>query len=700
MRPISTIWPLSESPETKATRPQRPPLAREFIRFLLELSVGVHRHAIYPPGHPSLEPAADAVSGVLDDLMAERSVLRIGVAREELLAEGGASDPRQPVLADLARRLHHLQIAGISFTAGVRPSEVAELLATLGRAQEVDEVPLGLLEPEDLPRWAHVRIHPLGVDRLVLGESAGWDGARAVDLWMGLAGTILGSDAADQEAARDPGRLAEELDRRAHEPGLQDRVTDQLSQLVAELRATSGAEAEEIRQRVSALLSVLEPEILDRIVQMGGDPEARRRFLHDVNHALPVDAVFRILESAARTTEQSISHALSRLLSKLSVHSAGDADAPRTAGWNPGGAGLREIVDRLLDDWVLEDPNPDRYTAVLDAMARAVPAARAPEAGEADRARTLAGPLRVVHTAIEVDAYGATVRRALLDLVDRGGVGPVVELLGEDADDVPAARTMLDFLTEPAQLRRILSRTPVEEEALDALVGWVGENAIDPLMEVLVESESRSLRRKVFDMLARLGPRAGERAVERLEDRRWFVQRNMLALLHHLEGLPKGFDPLWFTSHGDHRVRREALPLALRDPSSRDHALSLALSDRDERLVRMALMELHDEVPGALIPTVVHRAMHEGRSDEIRALAVRVVRDSDSLLVRDALVAMAAPSRSIFGRPRLAPVGAATLAAVETLSRRWSRDAQAKPVLERARRSPDPELVRAAGGLA
>lgn len=689
---------MSESPETKATRPQRPPLAREFIRFLLELSVGVHRHAIYPPGHPSLEPAADAVSGVLDDLMAERSVLRIGVAREELLAEGGASDPRQPVLADLARRLHHLQIAGVSFTAGVRPSEVAEFLQTLGRAQEVDEVPLGLLEPEDLPRWPHIRIHPLGVDRLVLGETAGWDGARAVDLWMGLAGTILGSDAADQDAARDPARLAAELDRRSDEPGLQDRVTDQLSQLVAELRATSGAEAEEIRARVSQLLAALEPEILDRIVAMGGDSEARRRFLHDVNHALPVDAVFRILESAARTTEQSISHALSRLLSKLSVHSAPDGDAPKVPGWNPGGAGLREIVDRLLDNWVLEDPNPDRYTAVLDAMARAVPSLRE-EAGASDEGEELAGPLRIVHTALEVDAFGATVQRALLDLIDRGEVGPVVELLGEDAAEVPAARTMLEFLTEPAQLGRILSRNPVEEEALDALVGWVGEGAIDPLMDVLVESESRSLRRKVFDMLARLGPRAGQRAVERLEDPRWFVQRNMLALLHHLDGLPMGFDPLWFTSHGDHRVRREAFPLALRDHASRDHALSLALSDRDERLVRMALMELHDNVPGALIPTVVNRAMHEGRSDEIRALAVRVLRDSDSLLVRDALLVTAAPSRSIFGRPRLAPVSAAVLAAVETLSRRWSRDDAVKPVLERARRSRDPELVRAAGGM-
>jgi hypothetical protein len=302
-----------------------------------------------------------------------------------------------------------------------------------------------------------------------------------------------------------------------------------------------------------------------------------------------------------------------------------------------------------------------------------------------------------VQTALEVGAFGTTVKRALLDLVDRGEAGPVIELLAADVATEPVAGVMLDFLTEPGQLQRILLRSEVEERALDALVGQVGEGAIDPLMEVLVESESRSLRRKVFDMLARLGPRAASRAVERLEDERWFVQRNMLALLSHLEGLPPGFDPLWFVSHGDHRVRREAFPLALRDTTSRDHALSLALSDRDERLVRMALLELRDGVPDALVPTTVNRAMHDSRSDEIRALAVRTVRDNGSVLVRDALLALAAPGRSFFGRPRLAAPTPATVAAIEVLARAWSAEPAVRAVLDRARKSRDPDFVRASG---
>ena len=32
---------------------------RDFTDFLIELSVALHRHAMYPEGHPSLGPAAE-----------------------------------------------------------------------------------------------------------------------------------------------------------------------------------------------------------------------------------------------------------------------------------------------------------------------------------------------------------------------------------------------------------------------------------------------------------------------------------------------------------------------------------------------------------------------------------------------------------------------------------------------------------------
>lgn len=693
-----TPTPASES---TARGGPRPVLAREFTQFLLELAIGVHRYAVYPPGHPSLEPMADAVTELLEELLRDRAVLRIGVGRRELLLEGGSTDPGHPVLGDLAHRLHHRQISGVSFAHGIRPTEVEGLLETLGREMDAEAVPLGLRPVEEIPSWPHVRIHPLGMERLGVADEPGFGGARALDLWMSLAGLVLREEAVDADQASDARIVAARLTEGPADEAVEREVADHLAQLAAELRATSGPETEKVRDKVAVLLEHLDREVLDRIIAMGGDVARRQALLRDVNHSLPMDAVLRVMESAARTGGQTISHSMARLLSKLSVHapapgaSAGGPD--RVAGWSPAGAGLRDIVDHLLEDWDLDDPNPDRYTAVLDSMARAAPLLRERADAEDAAGTALPGAARIVHIALEAGAFGTTVKRAILDLIDRGEAGELVELLRESGEEDPTAARMLDYLTEPEQLHRILAREEVEERALSALVVRSGEDSIEPLMDVLVESESRSLRRKVFDVLAGLGPRVAEKALERLEDRRWFVQRNMLALLNHLEGLPRGFDPLWYTDHGDYRVRREAFPLALRDGASRDRALSLALSDRDERLVRMALLELRDGVPEALVPTLVSRVLEAERTDEIRALGVRTVRYSESVLVRDALMGLAAPGRSLFGRPRLGAPSASVLSALEVLDARWRWDRAALAVLDQARRSRDPAIRRAVG---
>src|SRR5690348_12444731 len=98
---------------TSPLSPPRPPgdatpaggaavLSRELADFLVELSIAMHKHAIYPPGHPLLDGAVDAVARKLWGLLAERMALSIGVARRQLIIEGVATDPSHPLLQELA----------------------------------------------------------------------------------------------------------------------------------------------------------------------------------------------------------------------------------------------------------------------------------------------------------------------------------------------------------------------------------------------------------------------------------------------------------------------------------------------------------------------------------------------------------------------------------------------------------------------
>ena len=98
---------------------QQASLSRELSEFLIEMSIGVHRYAMYPAGHPSHDPVLDNIIRRLSELFVDRPSISIGVAARQLIIEGMATDQKHPVLSDLAKRLHGHQLGAISFERGI-----------------------------------------------------------------------------------------------------------------------------------------------------------------------------------------------------------------------------------------------------------------------------------------------------------------------------------------------------------------------------------------------------------------------------------------------------------------------------------------------------------------------------------------------------------------------------------------------------
>ena len=661
-------------------------LSRELSEFLVELSIGVHRYAMYPEDHPSLTPVVENIIGRLAELFEDRQTLSIGVAQRQLIIEGVATDVRHPVMADLARRLHDHQLGAVSFTKGAQAREIEHLLRTLAQESERGGTPLGLRPPEEFPEWEHVRLYRVGYEQLEMlgsaGEGVGGGMDRAGQLWLGLAQAALATDEIPA-GPPDAGVVAESIEGHAREDAYDQVIVGYLLQLADELKG-QGREAAKVQERVSQLVRDLDSETLTRLVDMGGSWAQRKRFLLDANQSLAVDSVVKILQAAASATEQSISTSLTRLLSKLAMHATQGTDRVRSQA----DTALRENVEALISDWELKDPNPEAYTAVLDAMARAAPVFETPAMRE-----SISGPERIVRMAIEVDAYGPTVAKAIMDMMEESRVSDLFDLVQEaPAENVVAAR-IRKHLTNPTEFRRIIAAGELNDQALTSLIQSMGAAAVDPLLDVLADSDSRSVRRRVFDALAHMGPFVGQRAVERLADGRWFVLRNMLALLQRLPHVPEDFDPQPYVEHADARVRREAFPLALRRPGRRERALAGALADGDERMVRMALLEMSDGPPEALVPTLVNRVvLAPQRSDEIRSLGAKVLRSSTSPLALKALTEIATDSTAILGRIKLAQKSSAMLSALEALAATWWSDSGVRKVLHMAERSRDPDI--------
>lgn len=682
--------------DTSTAAPERAALSRELSEFLVELSMGVHRHAMYPAGHPSLAPVVDSVVGRLTGILEDRRTLTIGVARRQLLVEGVVTDQRHPVLADLASRIHDHQLSGVSFDRGVTATDVAGLLHALASDSEHGGTPLGFLSAEEFPHWEHARLHRRGYEHLgISGEgSPESDGAeRSTLLWLGLARAALMSEELPEDIP-DVAMLARRIAGHLGESGYAQAVAGQLLKLAEGLKGASGREAEETRRRVSELLNELDDDTLSRLVSVAGDAAQRKRFLLDISQTLTVDAVMKVLRAAATSSEQTISHSMTRLLTKLAAHAGQGSATVRSQA----DAALRENIEALIEGWELKDPNPDAYTNVLDSMSRAAPLFQESDSED----ERLSGADRLVQMALEVDAYGPIVGKALSDVLEEAGTRTLLAMLREAPEGSEVGERIRSQLTSPSLFRQLVGSGRVDPESLQILIERMGSAAVDPLLDVLADSDSRSVRRLVFDALVSMGPFVAQRAVDRLRDGRWFVLRNMLSLLQRLEHVPDDFDAQRLMEHPDPRVRREALPLALRKPGVRERVLVAALADDDERMVRIALLEVQERVPDPVVPTLVNRVVRaEARAAEIRALGARVLGRVRSPLAVSALLDLVISGKTLFGRMRMAAPSPAVLAALRTLAEAWSDDAEAQEVIRMAERSKDPEVrsaVRAEGG--
>jgi len=86
------------------TSPQNQTLSREISVFLVQLSVGLHKASTYPTNHPVVGEAIESTYVQLLALLTERDTLAIGVARDQLVIDNMATDPKTSVLAELAKR--------------------------------------------------------------------------------------------------------------------------------------------------------------------------------------------------------------------------------------------------------------------------------------------------------------------------------------------------------------------------------------------------------------------------------------------------------------------------------------------------------------------------------------------------------------------------------------------------------------------
>ena len=690
-----------------------PTLARDLAEALIELSIVLNKFSIYPSSHPSLEPAAGGLLMRFEQLLTERSALSVGVARQQLVIEGVATDPKNPVLKDLAGRLNRRQLGAIAFMPGLEAGELFDFLTVVASEPDHAASPVSVAHDPRTSGWSHVRLYPPMYDRLELveedgHEATGEDAAtrgqrtRAAQLWVGLAraalaiGDLPGPAASTVDTAEpplhdatddvptDPAAVARAIDEHPRGAAYDQVIVGYMLQIADELRSAGGQEALQLKKRMSRLVSTLDSKTLKGLLEMGGNGLQRRTFVMSAAHGMSIDAVVDLVRAASEAEEQTISHSLLRMLQKLARHADASGGKRRAIAEQS----VRDQVGELLQGWSLKDPNPEAYGKALEAMARS------DSLGEGSGPAQTAEPRRLVAMALEVDSLGDPIERAVAELVQPDHLRWLVDTLN-GAEPSAAQAEVWRLVATPDALAEALRGEPVDSVVVDALLAQLGERAGDVLLDALSDVAEASTRRLVLDRLTQLGPVAADSAIERLQDPRWYVQRNMLKLLGDLEQPVVGFRPVHLLEHDDARVRREALRVLLRDTEARGPTIVRALADPDDRMVRTALTSALQDCPDGAVTAVVSLAK-DGRSQDHRVLAIRVLGASAVPQGLDVLLGLTEPRQGLF---RLKPPAKTLeyLAALAALSR-FAADPRARDILQHAAESGDPKVVRAARG--
>ena len=243
------------------------------------------------------------------------------------------------------------------------------------------------------------------------------------------------------------------------------------------------------------------------------------------------------------------------------------------------------------------------------------------------------------------------------------------------------------------RIGKVLEREEVLLEHVSAYLSLLQKNAIKPLIKLLGELKNSKVRRVFCDALSEIGKNHIELFTPFIEDRRWYLVRNIVYILGRV-GKEQAFPYVQKAfNHEENRVRREAVQaLGLIGGPKAIGLLVRALTDNDVRIRCMAAINLGKVgkktglIP--LLEVVQTKDFYKREPVEIKAFfnAIGMVGSNEAVPVLQQLL----ERKSWFGRGKSDEIhiGAAnTLAVIGT--------PEARAVLEEGKNSKD-ESIREA----
>ncbi|GFE62058.1 HEAT repeat domain-containing protein [Geobacter sp. AOG2] len=327
-----------------------------------------------------------------------------------------------------------------------------------------------------------------------------------------------------------------------------------------------------------------------------------------------------------------------------------------------------------------------------------------------DPEQALRGLLNRLSTTADEDIYpmlarqGITCCEALIARHEPAPVLPVVELFAQHASDPSRGNKIMEVAR--VGLEQLAAREEFLEFILDSLsapdgvspkgalavMTTGGQPAVGRAVEKLATTENLAVRKKLTMLLARLGEPAVAPILSMLDDNRWYMVRNLAAILGDI-GSRKAVPQLEkCLRHSDTRVAKEAIR---------------SLAKIGGQQAETAVIAVLDGTDSALWPQAI-ASLGGMKSRKALAVLLQIVCDNDRFLQNLALKCDALTAIAMIGGQQATPRLVKLLESRHIISRsRWTQlkisiaaclakldDSRALPALRRKARGSG-ELARA-----
>lgn len=556
---------------------------------IIELNISRRSVGLYPRDHPITRESIEKAYDFLKRLFELRSSITMGIAKDTLVVDEYTLDRKNPVFREFALSIHSKGIAAITFYAGL---EIEELLG-LHECITSKDTPTGkaLAELAQKNGLKHVVLVPLDVSKFgFVEDSLRQDGAETT-IWEDYVYGLLEGKLGDGDAEGVllnvvPEDVADLINEHMteHTPEV---TYDRVITTYLRKREDSGTNRE-LFTRFIAMVQNLGPEVKKQFLRRAfSGPsldigEAERLFSE-----LTEGDIEKIM-SVFSEHSSLISESMRNLIDKINIAKKGEGFFDLIMN-KKGLVDDVEIDERVMALFSLDNFRvfvSDEYQAALEKMLSGFEGRKSPvleQVSKECKDETIDGVASEVM--LELLDAATTERDDYLALLSRLGelVGDFLEtgrfLEVTDVYNVIYSHTltgkyrkeaagMLEFFFySSASIVKMIDAFKLwgrfEREGVMRLAAVLKRHLADPLFDALAEEPDPSMRKFLLSVLIRFRSDILPEAMRRLNDKRWYVVRNMLYLVRECGGAKYVGTIKTFAKHEDKRISIEAVKTLL-----------------------------------------------------------------------------------------------------------------------------------------